>query len=76
MGSAHSIPRIQACSTHQDPGRVPCYQNSTRPKITVHYTPPFVVRRPREPRESNSPCTDSFVCLQDAKTQFNEMTLS
>ena len=23
-------------------------------KITVHYTPPFVVRRPREPRESNS----------------------
>ena len=40
--------------TRWDPGRVPCYQNSTRPKITVHYTPPFVVRRPREPRESNS----------------------
>ena len=50
-------PRIQACSSHRDSGRVPCYQNSTRPKITVHYTPPFLVRRPREPRESNSTTT-------------------
>ena len=56
---AHSILCVSACSAYRDSGRVPRYQNSTRPKITVHYTPPFVVRRPREPRESNStrpPC--------------------
>ena len=51
---AHSILCVSAHSANRDSGRVQRHQNSTRPKITVHYTPPFAVRRPREPRESNS----------------------